>query len=120
MKKIFSLYRANTMEEVKKQKTACKIYANLQGWTVSKEFMECTEDGNDFDPLLEIKTAALNCKFDVLLVYEYDNVGRDVIETPFAICWLIDNNIDVVSVKYERRDFDKERYQLIKQYNPMN
>lgn len=120
MKTIFSLYRAKTKQEVKRQKTACEIYSDLQEWTISKEFIECEEDSNDFDPLLEIRTAALNGEFDVLLVYEYDNVGRDTLETPFAICWFVDNNIDVVSVKYEKRSFDKEIHQLIKRYNPMN
>lgn len=113
MKKVFSLYRGKS-EEIQRQRIGCHICAGLQGWIIGKEFYE-PQDSNNIsdDSIMAIRGAAINKEFNVLMVYEYDNIGRDKYETPFAVKWFIDNNIDVVSVKYENRDFDKEINEIL-------
>lgn len=116
MKKIITLYRGKTIDEIERQKRACRMYAELQGWVIVKEFSECGGYyKNTTDALMNIHDIALNEGFDILLVYEYSNLGRDSQETPFAASWFIGNNIDVVSVKYEKRNFKKEKLQLIRE-----
>ena len=121
MKRVFCLYRGKTEEDINRQRIACEIYAGLQGWIIQKEFSETCDDDDvsgdavNFDDAISIlRYAALDHGFDVLLVYEYDNIGRDKEETPLAVAWFTDNNIDVVSVKYENRDFNGERSRLVR------
>ncbi|MGN0181249.1 MAG: recombinase family protein [Candidatus Ornithomonoglobus sp.] len=118
MKQVICLYRGATAEETEKQKTACHIYAGLQGWDIRKEYFGFGRNqAADPDALTAVRNAALNREFDTLLVYEYNNIGRFEQETPMAISWFIQNNIDVVSVKHENRDFENEVLQIIKQNN---
>ena len=38
-------------------------------------------------------------------------------EIPFAASWFIENGIDIVSVKYDKRDFEKERRESLNNIN---
>lgn len=38
-------------------------------------------------------------------------------EIPFAASWFIENGIDIVSVKYNKRDFEKERRESLNNIN---
>ena len=117
MKKVFAFYRGKTNEEVREQKKYCDMYASIQGWEIEEEFYSSGNMIGLPDKLFVIREAALNHEFDILLVYEYKNVGRYPEETSQAINWFKENSIDVVSVKYEKRDFRKEALKIIKDIN---
>ena len=117
MKKVYCLYRGNK-EGIEAQKLACYIYAKLQGWTITKEFSEENNDSEDEkDSLILIHDDALKEGFDILLVYDYDNISKDQMEIPLAASWFIENGIDIVSVKYDKRDFKKERRKALNNMN---
>ena len=117
MKKVYCLYRGNN-EEIEAQKQACYTYAKLQGWEIAKEFCEDKKVYEDtIDSLILIHDEALNQQLDILLVYDFNNISKDKMEIPFAASWFIENGIDIVSVKYDKRDFEKERRESLNNIN---
>jgi DNA invertase Pin-like site-specific DNA recombinase len=52
---------------------------------------------NDRDAIIDIRDAAVKKKFDILLVYMFDRLGRKEDETPFIVQWFINNGIEVWS-----------------------
>ena len=114
MKKIYALYRGNNTEEIGTQKQACYNYVKLQGWEISKEFSEDNGIYEDkIDSLILIHDEALKQEIDILLVYDFNTISKDEMEIPLAVCWFIEMGIDVVSVRNEKRDFFKERSDLL-------
>ena len=114
MKKIYALYRGNNTEEIETQKQACYNYVKLQGWEISKEFSEDNGIYEDkIDSLILINDEALKQEIDILLVYDFNTISKDEMEIPLAVCWFIEMGIDVVSVRNEKRDFFKERSDLL-------
>ena len=55
---------------------------------------------------MQIKEAALAGKFDVLLVFMFDRLGRRDDETPFVVQWFVSHGIRVWSVKEGEQRFD--------------
>jgi len=94
MKKVCCLYRVSTIGQVEKndipmQKTACHTFAEMQGWTITEEHSEKGISGyrvsaDDRDAIQDIKRSALAGKFDILLVFMFDRIGRREDETPFS------------------------------------
>ena len=83
---------------------ACHEFAERQGWTITKEYSEKGISGfkvsaEDRDAIQDLKTAALNKEFDVLLVFMFDRIGRIDDETPFVVEWFVHHGIEVWSVK---------------------
>jgi len=114
MKKIYALYRGNNTEEIETQKQACYNYVKLQGWEISKEFSEDNGIYEDkVDSLILLHEEALKQEIDILLVYDFNTISKDEMEIPLAVCWFIEMGIDVVSVRNEKRDFFKERSDLL-------
>lgn len=114
MKKIYALYRGNNTEEIETQKQACYNYVKLQGWEISKEFSEDNGIYEDkIDSLILIHDEALKQEIDILLVYDFNTISKNEMEIPLAVCWFIEMGIDVVSVRNEKRDFFKERSDLL-------
>ena len=107
MKKTYCLYRVSTKKQVDKmkddipmQKIACHEFAENNGWIIAKEFYEKGISGfkvsaNDRDAIQDLKEAALNHEFDVLLVYMFDRLGRRDDETPFVVEWFVKQGIEV-------------------------
>ena len=109
MKKIYCLYRGKNQKEIRKQEDECRLYAVSRGWKIEREFYECEQSNNEQrDAITIIHDKALNKKFDTLLLYEYDSIGREACETPFAVQFFRNKHIDVISVKPEKRDFKRE------------
>lgn len=117
IKVVYCLYRVSTKGQVDKndipmQKQACREFAAKQeGWLIKKEFQEKGVSGfkvsaNDRDAVQELKTAALNKEFDVLLVFMFDRIGRIDHETPFLVEWFIKNGIEVWSVNEGEQRMD--------------
>lgn len=90
----------------------------MQGWEIAKEFCEDKKVYEDtIDSLILIHDEALNQQLDILLVYDFNNISKDKMEIPFAASWFIENGIDIVSVKYDKRDFEKERRESLNNIN---
>ena len=97
-KRVYTLYRVSTKGQVEKddipmQKEACRNFAESQGWEIVKEFSEKGVSGfkksaKERDELQKIQQAAMEGKFDILLVFMFDRLGRRDDETPFIVEWV--------------------------------
>lgn len=61
---------------------------------------------DDRDAIQELKEAALNDEFDILLVFMFDRIGRIDDETPFVVEWFAKHGIQVWSVMEGQQRFD--------------
>ncbi|MFZ3131708.1 MAG: recombinase family protein [Desulfosporosinus sp.] len=57
----------------------------------------CKVSAKDRDAIQEIQQDAAQGKFDILLVYMCDRLGRREDETPFVVEWFVRNGIEVWS-----------------------
>lgn len=107
-KRVYCLYRVSTKGQVDKddipmQRTACHEFADRQGeWVIVKEFYEKGVSGfkvsaDDRDAIQDIKAAAEQGEFDILLVFMFDRLGRRQNETPFVVEWFNQQGIEVWS-----------------------
>ena len=133
MKRVYCLYRASTLKQVEKksnnpkdlrddipmQKKMCYEFAQQQNdWQIIKEFLELGVSGskvsaNDRDAILEIKKAAIEKRFDVLLCFMFDRIGRIDSETPFVVEWFIQNGIEVWSTYEGQQRLDNHTDKLV-------
>lgn len=100
-------YRVSTKgqvdhDDIPMQKIACRKYAQQQGWRVVMEKAEKGVSGSKVsaskrDVIQELRTAASNREFDVLLVYMFDRLGRIESETPFVLEWFVQHGIEMWS-----------------------
>ena len=93
------------------QKQYCREFAESQGWTIIKEFAEKGVSGfkvaaADRDAIQEIRQDAEERKFDILLVFMFDRLGRRDDETPFVVEWFIRNGIEVWSAMEGQQKMD--------------
>lgn len=115
-KRVYCLYRVSTKGQVEKddipmQKQCCREYAEHQGWEIIREFSEKGVSGfkvsaKDRDAIQEIQQDAAQGKFDVLLVYMFDRLGRREDETPFVVEWFVRNGVEVWSTIEGQQRFD--------------
>lgn len=63
-----------------------------------------------------MSNAAQKSKFDILLVAEYQNIGRIEEETPIAVFCLEKNGIEVISAKSESKDFIEQGRLMYENY----
>lgn len=124
IKRVASLYRVSTLGQVDKddipmQKDCCRSFiAEHEEWTLVKEVYEKGISGfkksaKERDAIVELQTLALQKKFDILLVYMFDRLGRRDDETPFIVEWFVQNGIEVWSVKEGQRRFDSHVDKLL-------
>ena len=118
MEMVYTLYRVSTKQQVDKmkddipmQREACHEFADRMGWTIGKEFLEKGVSGfkvsaSDRDAIQDLKTAALNKEFDILLVFMFDRIGRIDDETPFIVEWFVKQGIRVWSVQEGEQRFE--------------
>ena len=118
MKKVNCLYRVSTKKQVDvekddipMQRTACREFAERQGWTITNEFTEKGVSGfktsaSNRDAIQDLKQAAKNGEFDILLVFMFDRIGRIDDETPFVVEWFTKHGIEVWSVSEGEQRFD--------------
>ncbi len=86
------------------QKIACREFAKQQGWVIVKEIQEKCVSGykvksDDRDAINEMKRDALAGKYDILLVFIFDRIGRRDDETPFVVQWFVAQGIEVWSTR---------------------
>ena len=113
-KRVFCLYRVSTpgqldrktieniKDDIPMQKRACEEFCERMGWKIVDSRSEKGISGykvsaHDRDAIIDIRQAAQDKKFDVLLVYMFDRLGRKEDETPFIVQWFINNGIEVWS-----------------------
>jgi len=113
-KRVFCLYRVSTTGQLDKrtkenekddipmQKRACEEFCARMGWEIVDSRSEKGISGykvsaNDRDAIIDIREAAQQKKFDILLVYMFDRLGRKEDETPFIVQWFINKGVEVWS-----------------------
>ena len=123
--RVYVLYRVSTKKQVDKQKDdipmqriACQEFVKEKGWVITKEFYEKGVSGfkvsaKDRDAIQDLKEAALNKEFDVLLVYMFDRLGRIDSETPFVVEWFINQGIQVWSTQEGQQKLEDQTDKLM-------
>ena len=111
--RVACLYRVSTTKQVDHdeqnqadipmQRKACREYAEKMGWTVVIEEQENGVSGfkvsaSDRDKIQLLKEYAEQDRFDILLVFMFDRIGRRAEETPFVVEWFIKHGIQIWSV----------------------
>ena len=124
VKRVYCLYRVSTVGQLEKddiplQKQFCREFVNCHsGWHIENEFYEKGISGykvsaKDRDAVQEIQRDAVQGKFDVLLVYMFDRLGRRDDETPFVVEWFVRNGIEVWSAVEGQQRFDNHVDKLL-------
>ena len=121
------LYRVSTTKQVDHdelnqadipvQRKACRDFADKMGWVIVNEEQETGVSGykvsaNDRDKLQLIKKRAEQGKFDILLVFMFDRLGRKSDETPFVVEWFVKHGIRVWSVNEGEQRFESHTDRL--------
>ncbi len=124
MKRVICLYRVSTVgqvdhDDIPMQKIACREYAATHpDWEIIEEVAEKGVSGykvstNERDAIIEIKKKAMARKFDVLLVFMFDRLGRREDETPFVVQWFVQQGIEVWSTREGEQRFDNHVDKLL-------
>ena len=124
MKRVVCLYRVSTVgqvdhDDIPMQKIACREYAATHpDWEIIDEISEKGVSGykvstNARDAIIEIKKRAIEKKFDVLLVFMFDRIGRRDDETPFVVQWFVQQGIEVWSAREGEQRFDNHVDKLL-------
>ena len=121
------LYRVSTTKQVDHdeqnqadipvQRKACREFAAKMGWTIVHEEQENGVSGykvsaSDRDKLQLLKERAEQGKFDILLVFMFDRLGRKSDETPFVVEWFVKHGIRVWSVNEGEQRFESHTDRL--------
>lgn len=116
MKRVYCLYRVSTKGQVDNndipmQRIECRRFAEEKGWTIIREEAELGVSGykvssEDRDKIQLIKADAADGKFDILLVFMFDRLGRREDETPFVVEWFVQHGIEVWSTQEGEQRFD--------------
>ena len=125
--RVHCLYRVSTTKQVDHdelnqadipvQRKACREFADKMGWVIVNEEQETGVSGykvsaNDRDKLQLIKKRAEQGKFDILLVFMFDRLGRKSDETPFVVEWFVKHGVRVWSVNEGEQRFESHTDRL--------
>jgi len=120
-RRVLCLYRVSTDKQVTynekeeadipMQRQTGRRFLENQGWVLVHEEREDGISGHKVraekrDSIQNIKELALEKKFDILLVFLFDRIGRISDETPFVVEFLIKNGIRVWSVNEGEQRLD--------------
>lgn len=126
-KRVCCLYRVSSTKQVNydqdkqadipMQRKACREFAARMGWTIVREEQEAGVSGykvsaENRDKIQLIKKHAQQGKFDILLVFMFDRLGRKADETPFVVEWFVKNGIQVWSVNEGEQRFESHTDRL--------
>ena len=129
-KRVFCLYRVSTMQQVDQQtsegsiddipmqRRICEEFCAQMSWEIVDSLTEKGVSGYttpiaDRDAITEIRKAAMQKKFDILLVYMFDRLGRRADEIPFIVQWFIENGIEVWSATEGQQEMKHHADKLI-------
>ena len=109
---------SNNEADIPMQRVRCREFCEQRGWTVVCELQEEGVSGHKVraenrDKIQLIKEYALQKKFDILLVFMFDRLGRIADETPFVVEWFIRNGIRVWSTQEGEQRIDSNVDKLI-------
>lgn len=125
--RVYCLYRVSTTKQVDHddqnqadipmQRKACHEFADRMGWTIVREEQENGVSGYkvsaaDRDKIQLIREHAEKGKFDILLVFMFDRIGRKAEETPFVVEWFVKKGIKVWSVNEGEQRFESHTDRL--------
>ena len=125
--RVCTLYRVSTDKQVDHndknqadipmQRKACRAFCDKMGWTIVHEEQEEGVSGHKVraenrDKLQIIKNLAKQKKFDILLVFMFDRIGRIADETPFVVEWFVKQGIEVWSTQEGQQRFDSHTDKL--------
>lgn len=104
--------------DIPMQRKACRKFCEEMGWTLVCELQEEGISGykvraENRDKVQQIKEYAKAQKFDILLVFMFDRIGRIADETPFVVEWLIKNGIRVWSAKEGEQKIESHADKLV-------
>lgn len=110
-------YNDRSQADIPMQRKACHRFAEEKGWTIIHEEQEDGISGHKVraenrDKLQIIKEHAKQKKFDILLVFMFDRIGRIADETPFMVEWFVKNGIRVWSTQEGEQRFDNHTDKL--------
>lgn len=110
-------YNDKSQADIPMQRKACHRFAEEKGWTIVHEEQEDGVSGHKVraenrDKLQIIKERAKQGKFDILLVFMFDRIGRIADETPFVVEWFVKNGIRVWSTQEGEQRFDNHTDKL--------
>lgn len=125
--RVLCLYRVSTGQQlyhtenneadIPMQRKRCRRFAEQMGWTIVCELQEEGVSGHKVraenrDKIQQIKEYAQKGKFDILLVFMFDRIGRISDETPFVVEWFIRNGIRVWSATEGEQRIDSHTDRL--------
>ncbi len=126
MKRVMCLYRVSTKGQVDKttddipmQRRECMNFIEkMEDWEFYDERVEKGISGykvsaDKRDAILDIRALAEKKKFDVLLVFMFDRLGRIENETPFILEWFTEHNIEVWSVNEGQQKIESHSDKLM-------
>jgi site-specific DNA recombinase len=110
-------YNDKRQADIPMQRKECHRFCEKMGWTIVHEEQEDGVSGHKVraekrDRLQIIKELAKQGKFDILLVYMFDRIGRIADETPFVVEWFARNGIRVWSTQEGEQRFDSHTDKL--------
>lgn len=111
-------YDNNHEADIPMQRKACNKFADKMGWKIVHEEQEDGVSGHKVraenrDKIQIIKELARKGKFDILLVFMFDRIGRIADETPFVVEWFVKNGIQVWSTQEGEQRFDNHIDKLL-------
>lgn len=112
------LYHTDNNEaDIPMQRKRCRKYCESMDWTIVCELQEEGISGHKVraenrDKIQLIKEYAKQKKFDILLVFMFDRIGRISDETPFVVEWFVRNGIRVWSTQEGEQRFDNHTDKL--------
>ena len=110
-------YDDKSQADIPMQRRECHRFCEKMGWTIVHEEQEDGVSGHKVraenrDKLQIIKERAKQGKFDILLVFMFDRIGRIADETPFVVEWFVKNGIRVWSTQEGEQRFDNHTDKL--------
>lgn len=124
-KRVVCLYRVSTKKQTKSendipvQKNACRDFIKAHDdWELFQEYEEPGISGyhkklKDRKILQEMLKNVQEKKFDVLLVFMFDRLGRNDDETPFLLRSIVESGIEVWSVCEGQQKFENSSDDLM-------
>ena len=126
MTRVLCLYRVSTKgqvdqntDDIPMQRRECLAFIDrMEDWVFFDERVEKGVSGykvsaENRDAILDIRALAEKKKFDVLLVFMFDRLGRREDETPFLVEWFIDHGIEVWSTREGQQKIESRSDKLI-------
>jgi len=127
-RRVLCLYRVSTDKQltyneraeadIPMQRRTCRRFLEQQGWILVHEEREDGISGHKVraekrDSIQHIKELAIGRKFDILLVFMFDRIGRIADETPFVVEWLIKHGVRVWSINEGEQRLDTHTDKLM-------